>query len=34
MALIYDEKGKIPETLDIYGSFLDAATIARIAAFG
>lgn len=34
MALISDEEGKIPETLDLYGSFLDAATIAKIAVFG
>lgn len=31
MALI---EGKIPETLDLYGSFLVAATIAKIAVFG
>lgn len=34
MALLNDEEGRIPETLDLYGSFLDAATIAKIAVFG
>lgn len=34
MALINDEEGKIPGTLDLSGSFLDAATIAKLAVFG
>lgn len=34
MALINDEEGKIPGTPDLSGSFLDAATIGKLAVFG
>lgn len=34
MALINGKEGKIPGTLDLSGSFQDAATIAKLAVFG
>lgn len=34
MALINGEEGKIPGTLDLFGSFQDSATIAKLAVFG